>query len=89
MMRKASAGYALVQKRHKRVVHRKRKSLGGSGVTIQAAIKRPGALTAKAQAAGQSVQQYAAAHAGDKGRAGAESRFYTNVLKPANRRRAA
>lgn len=47
---------------------------------IQKAIKRPGALTAKAKAAGMSVAAYAKAHAHEGGQAGEESRFYRNVL---------
>lgn len=48
---------------------------------IQGAIKRPGALTAKAKAAGQSVYQFAVTHQHDKGVTGDEARFYLNVLR--------
>ena len=53
---------------------------------ISKAIKRPGALTAKAKAAGQSVSQYARAHEHDSGTTGAESRFYLNVLAKVNKK---
>lgn len=48
---------------------------------IAGAIKRPGALTAKAKAAGMSVYQYAVAHQHDKGVTGDECRFYLQVLR--------
>jgi hypothetical protein len=47
---------------------------------IQGAIKRPGALTAKAKAAGMSVAEFAAAHRGDKGLTGEQSRFYFTLM---------
>ena len=47
---------------------------------IQGAIKRPGALTAKANAAGMSVAEFAAAHRGDKGLTGEQSRFYFTLM---------
>jgi len=43
-------------------------------------IKRPGALTAKAKAAGMSLRAYAEAHKGDKGLTGEQSRYYLNVI---------
>lgn len=52
---------------------------------IQKAIKRPGALTAKANAAGMSVQAFAAAHQHDPGVTGDEARFYENVLRNVGR----
>jgi len=53
-------------------------------------IKRPGALTAKANAAGQSVYAYAQAHENDSGLTGTQSRLYLNVFRPAaNKRRKA
>lgn len=52
----------------------------GSKNFIKKAIKRPGALTAKAKAAGMSVAQYAKSHAHEGGQAGEESRFYRTVL---------
>lgn len=61
------------------------KSLGGSGVTIQDAITHPGALTAKAKAAGQSIAEFAAAHKGDKDQTGSQARFYLNVLDKAGK----
>lgn len=52
---------------------------------IQDAIKRPGALTAKANAAGQSVSEFAASKQHASGVTGDEARFYNNVLKKVNR----
>lgn len=51
---------------------------------IQKAIKRPGALTRKAQAAGMSTQAYASAHAGDSGLTGQQARFaqMLNKVRP-------
>ncbi len=54
---------------------------------IQKAIKRPGALTKRAKAAGQSIGQYARAHMHSGDVAGDESRFYLNVLAKANKKR--
>jgi hypothetical protein len=51
---------------------------------IAGAVKRPGALTARAKAAGMTVDAYASAHRNDKGLAGQQSRFYLDVLKPAS-----
>lgn len=48
---------------------------------IQQAIKRPGALTAKAKAAGMSVYQFAQAHQHDGDVTGQEARFYLQVLR--------
>jgi hypothetical protein len=42
---------------------------------IAGAIKRPGAFTAKAKAAGKGVQEYATEKAHAKGRLGQEARF--------------
>jgi hypothetical protein len=44
-------------------------------LNIAKAIKRPGALTAKAKKAGQSPMQFASKHAGDSGLTGQQSRF--------------
>lgn len=52
---------------------------------IQKAIKRPGALTAKAKAAGQSIEEFARAHQHDSGQTGDEARFYINVLRKVNK----
>jgi hypothetical protein len=52
---------------------------------IQSAIKHPGALTAKAKAAGQSVYEFAVAHQHDSGQTGDQARFYLKVLKPASK----
>ncbi len=56
---------------------------------IAGAIKRPGALTRKARAAGMSVDAYAHAHVHDKGLTGRQARFYLKVLRPASRKAAA
>ena len=53
---------------------------------IQKAIKRPGALTAKAKAAGQSVAAFAASHEHAKGVTGQEARFYNHVLRKVKRK---
>lgn len=53
---------------------------------IAGAIKRPGALTAKAKAAGMSIRAFAEAHQHDKGVTGAECRFYLNVLAKASKK---
>lgn len=50
---------------------------------IQGAIKRPGALTAKAKQAGMSVAAFARKHQHDPGVTGDECRFYLNVLAKA------
>jgi hypothetical protein len=42
---------------------------------IQGAIKRPGALTRKAESAGQSPMAFAQAHKGDSGLTGQQSRL--------------
>jgi hypothetical protein len=42
---------------------------------IAGAIKRPGALTRKAKAAGESPMQFAEQHKHDKGRTGRQARF--------------
>lgn len=42
---------------------------------IAGAIRRPGALTRKAKAAGQGTQAYARAHAQDRGRTGKQARL--------------
>jgi hypothetical protein len=50
-------------------------------IDIDKAIKRPGALSAKAKAAGMTTNQYARKHKGDKGLTGTQARFYLNILK--------
>ena len=42
---------------------------------ISGAIKHPGALKKKAKAAGESTQEFAKAHASDKGTTGKEARL--------------
>lgn len=44
-------------------------------LNIKKAIKRPGALTRKAQAAGMSTQAFATAHQHDSGLTGQQARF--------------
>lgn len=44
-------------------------------LNIKKSIKRPGALTKKANAAGESPMQFANEHAGDSGLTGQQSRF--------------
>ena len=53
---------------------------------IKGAIKRPGAFTAKAKAAGKSVSQYASEKAHAPGRLGQEARF-AQTLKRISRNR--
>ncbi len=60
-----------------------------AGKLIARAIKRPGALTRKAKAAGLSVHEYARQHQHDKGLTGRQARFYLKVLRPASRKAAA
>ena len=54
---------------------------------IKKAIKRPGALTRRAERAGESVGEYARKHEHDSGLPGEQSRFYEKVLKPASSHR--
>lgn len=54
---------------------------------IRGAIKRPGAMSAKAKSAGESTGEFARKHEHDSGVTGDEARFYENVLKPANAKR--
>lgn len=55
---------------------------------IQGAVKRPGALTRKAKAAGQSVQAYARSHRADPGLTGKQARLAITFKKMGARRRA-
>ena len=48
---------------------------------IAGAVKRPGALTAKAKAAGEGVQEYAQEHKGDSGRTGKQARLAITFSK--------
>lgn len=59
--------------------------LAKGGAFIKKAIKRPGALTQKADAAGESVSGFAAKHEHDAGLTGNQARFYEGVLKPASK----
>lgn len=47
---------------------------------IASAIKRPGALRAKAKAAGESTHQYAEEHKHDKGRTGQQARLGLTLM---------
>jgi hypothetical protein len=47
---------------------------------IKSAIKHPGAFKAKAEAAGESTRAFAAAHAGDKGKTGAQARLAQTLM---------
>lgn len=69
---------AMSRTKRKRLRLRKRK--GDPPHFIAGAIKRPGALTAKAKAAGQSTAAYASEHAHDKGLTGKQARF-ANLLR--------
>jgi hypothetical protein len=55
---------------------------------MQKAVKRPGALTAKAKRAGMSVQAYAQKHKHDSGVTGEEARFAVNAKKVGKKRKA-
>lgn len=48
---------------------------------MQGAVKRPGALTAKAHRAGQSPMEFARSHYHAKGLTGEEARFAVNAQK--------
>lgn len=50
-------------------------------------IKRPGALTAKAKAAGMTVNEFARKNLKKKGLTGVQARLYYNVFRKANRKR--
>lgn len=67
---------------------RKKKSLGGSGKTIQSAIKRPGALSSRAKRNGRSTTAQAR-H--DKAQGTTlqkqQANFFLNTLKPAAKKR--
>ena len=52
------------------------------------AVKRPGALMAKAKRAGMSVQAYAHKHKRESGVTGEEARFALNATKVAKKRKA-
>ena len=54
-----------------------------SGKWIQGAIKRPGALTAKAKAAGMSPMAFARKHEHDSGLTGQQARGAINMRKAA------
>lgn len=59
----------------------KAKGKGKKKLNIKKAIKRPGALTAKAKAAGMSLSEFAAKHKGDSGLTGQQARFYMTLRK--------
>jgi len=54
---------------------------------MQKAVKRPGALTAKAKRSGLSVKAYAQKHKHDSGLTGEEARFAVNAEKVAKKRK--
>ena len=54
---------------------------------IDKAIKRPGALTRRAKAAGMSISEYASKHRHDSGLAGQQSRFYFTLRRIASKRK--
>jgi len=54
--------------------------MAASDKFIQKALKRPGALTRKADKAGMSVMEFARAHVHDGDQTGAQARFFLNVL---------
>lgn len=56
-------------------------------LNIKKAVKRPGALTRKAKAAGMSVQAYAKKHKNDKGLTGKQARFAITLKKISNKRK--
>ena len=53
---------------------------------IKGAIKRPGALTRKARAAGVSTMSYARSHQHSKGRTGRQARLALTLSKMRRRR---
>jgi hypothetical protein len=55
---------------------------------MQKAVKRPGALSAKAKRVGMSVQTYAQKHKHDSGVTGEEARFAVTAKKVAKKKRA-
>lgn len=60
---------------------RKSRSTGGGRRWIQSAIKRPGALTAKAKAAGMSTMAFARAKRKAPGRTGRQARLALTLSK--------
>ncbi len=54
----------------------------------KAVSEHPGALKKKAEAAGETTKQFAAAHAGDKGKTGAQSRLAETLMKMPHKSRA-
>jgi len=54
---------------------------------IKKAIKRPGALTRKAKAAGMSIVAFAKKHEHDNSLTGQQSRFYLDVLRKVAKKR--
>lgn len=65
---------------------RKARSSSGGKRWIQGAIKRPGALTRKAKAAGMGVQAFARAHRHSPGRLGRQSRLALTLKKISRKR---
>jgi len=54
---------------------------------MQGAIKREGALTKKAKAAGMTVDAFARKHQHDPGLTGQQARMYLFALKPASKKK--
>lgn len=54
---------------------------------MSSAVKRPGAATRKAKAAGMSVQEWATAHQHDSGLSGQQARYAKTAKKIARRRK--
>jgi len=53
---------------------------------IKGAIKHPGALKAKAEAAGETTKEFASKHAGDSGKTGAQSRLAETLMGMSHKR---
>ena len=64
---------------------RKSRTTGGGRKWIQGAIKRPGALTRKAKAAGMTVQAFARAKRKAPGRLGKQARLALTLKKISRR----
>ena len=54
---------------------------------ISKAVRRPGALTRKAKAAGMSISAFAAKHKNDGGLTGQQARFYFTLRSVAKKRK--
>jgi hypothetical protein len=54
---------------------------------IKGAIKKPGSFSASAKKAGESTAEFAAQHAGDKGKLGQRARLAQTLMKMNYRRK--